>query len=284
MPRVIALSGVESTGKTTLALMLAGRLRSRGHLVEVLTEPGAGAPFPPTALDQGVEGWAYFVTNHISREIAISCRSNVEWLILDRTPLDFTVYYHARFPDSLVSMALEKLAACWVRRYESVYLLEPKDAVYKEDGHRAPAAQNTWRDKCKGEFLATLAQVVDREKLIRVSAASYRESAEFVYHDILARFFGEARPARAYDQVREWLRQRGWRVEEVRPQGSNSVHRFHAPTDHDDIDAIVIVDGDANYAIQVREDIELHRDHLENVIQASLDLLVTPKGLEAHEM
>jgi len=157
MARVIALSGVESVGKTTLAMMLAGRLRSRGHLAEVLSEPGAAAP-------------------------------------------------------------------------------------------------------------------------------SYRESAEFVYHDVLARFFGETRPARAYEQVQEWLRQRKWRIVEVRPQGSNSLSRFHTPTDHDDIDAIVVVAGDADYAIQVRADIELHRDRLENVVQASLDLLVTPEGLIAHEM
>jgi len=282
--KVIALSGVECTGKTTLALMLAGRLRSRGVLADVVCEPGSSAPFPGSFLDKGDAGWSYLVTNHVARQIAALARPNIEWLILDRTPLDFMIYYHARFPATRVSRALQEYAANWARQYDFVYLLEPKAAAYREDGHRAPADTNDWRETCKRSFFDVLVAELPEAAFSYLVQPTYRESAEWVYHDILARGFDESRPKRAYQQVRDWLAQQGWRVLEVRAQGSNSITRFHTPTDHDDIDMIVVVDGDAPYAVEVRADFLRHQSHLENIVQASLDVLITPAGLEAYEM
>jgi len=282
--KVIALSGVECMGKTTLALALTGRLRSRGILTEVVCEPGSAAPFPPEFLDAGVAGWAYLVTNHIAQQAAVSARSNVEWMILDRTPLDFMIYYHARFPRTDLSTELEGIAAEWSRQYDLVYLLDTAQAMYREDGHRAPSNSNTWRETCRTLFSDTLESVVHEDKLIFVGEETYRESAEWVYHDILSRCLAETRPKRAYQQVRQWLASRGHRVLEVRPQGSNSITRFHAPSDNDDIDMMVVVDGDADYAIEVRKDFLLHKEHLENIVQADLDVLITPHGMEAHEV
>lgn len=279
--KVIALSGVESTGKTTTATMLCGRLRTRGVLAELVYEPGASAPFDPSFLDKGIDGWVYQVTNRISLEVAKATRANVEYLILDRTPLDFIAYYLTRFPSSPMSNALHLIAAEWTRQYDQVYYLSPENTVYRDDGYRADHSINTWREPAaeRMELLVRHSQVP-----VQVVSGSYRERSEFIYHHVLFSQFGETRPLRAYQQVRQWMEERKWRVLEVRPQGSNSLTRFHPPSDNDDIDMMVVVDGDADYAIACRADFMAHKDHLENIVQADLDVLITPKGMQAHEV
>lgn len=285
--KVIALSGVESTGKTTLATMLVGRLRSRGILAEIVYEPGASLPFPPTFLDQGLDGWMYQVTRRISNEIAAATRANVAWLIVDRTPIDFVAYYKARFVpqhhEVMLARAMSALAASWVRQYDGVYFLRSQGVEYREDGYRAAPGINTWRETSEAPMLKALQDARPIQHPVEVSG-SFRERSEFVYHDILREHLNETRPARAYEQVSGWLRQRGWKLREVRAQGSNSLTRFHAPTDNDDIDMMVVVEGDANYAVEVRADFMQHKEQMENMVQADLDVLIVPAGLEAHEV
>lgn len=288
--KVIALSGVESTGKTTLAQLISARLRTRGVLAEYVGEAGARAPFPPERLDTGdPEPWLYLITTRLQAEMAARCRPNVDYLICDRPLTDFFEYYIARFGvkayDRLEyhGAALLEYARRLTTTYDALYWLPAEGTTYVQDGHRA--ANNDWRDRVDQQ----LARAAEKAQAfgcphVRTASGSYRQRGEFVYHDILHHFFGESRPKRAYMQVRAWLESKRFRIIEVRPQGSNSLHRFHSPTDHDDIDAMVIVDGDVAYAEEVRAAFLESKEHLENVVQASLDLLFTPKGLEAHEV
>jgi nicotinamide riboside kinase len=285
--KVIAISGGESTGKTTLATQLCGRLRTRGLLAELVYEPGASLPFAPTFLDKGIEGWLYQITKRISQEVAVATRPNVDVLIVDRTPIDFLAYYATRFlptaslEDQALYEALLALGTAWVRRYDLIYSLSVTGSTYRADGFRAHESFNTWRAPADQKMWSMLK--LRCPDAIRVDG-QYRSRAEYVYHHIISQMLNETRPLRAYQQVRAWLEQRGWKLLSVLPQGSNSINRFHAPSDNDDIDMMVVVDGDANYAIQVKEDFEAHRVQLENIVQADLDVLITPKGLEAYEM
>lgn len=278
--RTIALVGAESTGKTTLGLMLTGRLRTRGALAEFCSE-GKNLPFAPDILDTSADAWTYRIAHKIQAEELYRVQARAEFLICDRTALDFALYAHAK--GHSLQRGVKTLVVSLFDRYDTVFYLPLANTVYREDGFRAPAEQNTWREK----FDEILRARLDARKGHTVwvpPAFSYRERSEYVYHHILFNYFNDTRPLRAVQQVREWLHARGHRIQEVRLQGSNSLERFHPPSDRDDIDLMVVVQGDANYAIEVRKDFLEHQEQLENVVQASLDLLFTPLGLEAYEV
>jgi len=278
---MIGLIGAESVGKSTLALLLTGRLRTHGVRAELAAEAGSKRPFPPEYLDVYPAAHYHMVMSKMVAEAHAVLRPNVDFVICDRTPLDLATYYHTRFPKWPGREALLMMAKVWVEQFDQLYYIPTDGLVYSEDGHRAPTAENDYRERVDRE----LDCIVDslRVPVERVDEGDHRARSEYVYQHVLATFFGKSRPLRAYRQVKDWLSSRGWRVVEVRPQGSHSIMRFHPAGDHDDIDAMVVVDGDADYAIKVRADIELSRAHLENIVQADLDLLVTPHGMEAHE-
>lgn len=277
----IALVGAESVGKSTLALTLTGRLRTHGVLAALVSETGSSLPFPPAFHDTEWEPWAYHINGKIAAECAAVLRPNVEFVVSDRSPLDHFAYYKVRRPDGPMQRELGEVAHAWMSTYDAVYYLPAEGTVYNEDGFRASVSHNTWRtdvDAALGRIVAHLPNVHV------VNASTLRMRSEWVYHHVLSWHLGLTRPLRAYAQVAEWFKQQGVRVVEARPQGSNSLTRFHAASDRDDIDVMLVVDGDALYARQVREMWLAQREHVENVVQATLDILVTPKGMEAHEV
>jgi nicotinamide riboside kinase len=279
----IAIVGAESTGKSTLASLLTGRLRTHGVLAALVAESGSELPFHPSMLDSKHEAHAYMISAKMAAEARAMLRRNVSLLISDRSPLDHAAYYRVRFSETPTMRALCDAAALWAREYEAIYFLPIEGATYVEDGFRQAAAQNDYRDRVDAWLRKHVLDLPNGTNTVVEVKGSFRDRCEFVYQHVLSWYLHKSRPLRAYEQVRDWLRMRGFRIVEVRPQGSHSVMRFHPAGDHDDIDAIVVVDGDANYAIEVREDFMKHKDHLENVVQADLDLLFTPHGLEAHE-
>ncbi len=279
----VAIVGAESTGKSTLAMMLTGRLRTHGVRAALVAESGNALPFPPSMLDTYWPAWLYMVTHKMALEAQTALRPNVNFMVSDRSVIDHLAYGSVRHAYGNEMRELDKLGWAWLANYDAIYFLPTEGTEYVEDGFRLPAKDNDFREEVNAWFESRLEYIRRQVPETHRVEGSQRERAEWIYHHILHTFLGKSRPLRAYTQVREWLRQRGWRIVEVRPQGSNSITRFHPSSDHDDIDAIVVVDGDANYAIDVRADIEAHRVQLENIVQADLDLLVTPAGLEAHE-
>lgn len=281
MKKLIGLTGVESTGKSTLAHMLVGRLRTHGVLVDLVAEPGSMLPFSPELFDSRWEAWMYAITNKMATECRAMLRPNINWVISDRTPLDFLAYWEVKVPP--LDPDFVELIVEWVKfHYEVIYYLPAEGSVYREDGFRMLEKENKHRDLVDEQIQLLLWSIKD--KVIPVEGSTYRLRAEWVYHHILATQLGKTRPLRAYEQVRQWISERGHRVLEVRPQGSNSITRFHPSSDTDDIDCLIVVDGDANYAKQVREALMLDKEQMENMVQADLDLLVVPKGAEPHEV
>ncbi len=283
--KAIAIVGAESGGKSTLAMMLTGRLRTRGVLAAMSQESGSvQLPFHPSFFDESSFGYVYATTNKIASEIRVATKGNVDFIVCDRSPLDFVGYCKAKHgEDSPFYQNLKSLAVEWSQQYDHVYVIPSYPSNYVEDGFRASAKDNYWRDSA-GQAIQDLVFECVPDKATVVAAESFRHRAEYVYHHVLDTFFGESRPVRAYDQIRDWLRDQGFDIVEGTPQGSNSLVRFHAPTDHDDIDAICIVRGGVEYAQKVRASFVESQEHLENVVQANIDLLVTPEGMEAHEL
>ncbi len=282
--KLIGLIGAESTGKSTLAQMLVGRLKTHGVQAALSAEAGAARPFPAPLLDSYHAAHFYTVLHKLVNEAHHVLMANADYVVCDRTPIDLVAYYLAKFPQGPGRAQLLALCRYWMSQYDAVYFLPIEGTEYVADGFRAAAADNTWRTEVDAFLDQEMIQLHAYTSVVEKMEGSFRLRAEAVYHHVLHHFFGKSRPLRAYAQVRAWLADRGWRIVEVRPQGSNSITRFHPASDTDDIDAMVIVDGDANYAIAVKADIEVHREQMENIVQANLDLLVTHKGQEAHEV
>lgn len=275
----IGLIGAESTGKSTLAHMLVGRLRTHGVLAQMVAEPGSSLPFSPERFDTDPQAHIYQITRKMELEMLAGMRENVKVVISDRTPLDHAAYLVTRFHNIPAwACAVVKAAEVWAEQYDALYFLRTGGAEYVEDGFRAPAADNDFRAGVDHMLAAmSLASTVE-------VSGSFRHRSEYVYHHILERFYGASRFQRVQEQVVMWLRSRGWKVDSVRAQGSRSLQRFHPPTDNDDYDLVVVVDGDATYAADVRADWMAHQEHLGNIMQATVDALITPKGMEAYEV
>lgn len=285
--KLIALSGAESTGKTALAMQLAGRLRARGIHATYSAEPGAALPFPPSTFDTEPMAHVYAALATMTTHLAAAARPGTDVVICDRAPMDFLVYLKVKHPEFYAEFDLPRSLRAFAgdaqALYKAVYVLPTHGAGYAEDGRRAPVVENTWRAGVAREFAFTH---LTWPNVVRLPAdlGTQRERAEWVYHHLLADLTGETRPLRVYAQVREWFLQQSIRVVEVRPQGSQSLTRFHAPSDGDDFDVMLVVDGDVAYAELVRALFMEQKAHLENVVQGDLDVLVTPKGCEAHEV
>lgn len=225
------------------------------------------------------------IANKMAVEARTALRSNVDFVVSDRSPFDHAAYFSTRFSQPTVQMeTLCRAALEWTRNYDAIYFLPVEGSTYIEDGYRQEAVLNDYREGVDRYIRDQFAELRARVGIVEEAKGTFRERAEYVYHHVLLSFFSQSRPFRAYEQVKDWLRSRGWKVVQVRPQGSCSITRFHPASDSDDVDMIVEVDGEADYAIKVREDFLQHREQMENIVQANLDLLITPKGMTAYEV
>lgn len=280
--KIIALTGAESTGKSTLAHMLVGRLRTHGVRAALAAEPGSALPFDPKLFDTEPQAHTYAAMKSWTTLFEVACRPNTDVIIADRTPLDFVAYQavkHSEHFNTPVHLRLRAMAHEMLRSYDRIYFMPTEATPYDADGYRAALAENSWRAGVSDHLRSELNGIA-----LTPGGINLRERSEWVWQHVLAELLGKHKVRRVYQQVEQWFRERGWRVLAVRPQGSNSLVRFHPASDNDDFDVTLIVDGDANYAIEVRADFIAHKEQLENIIQGDLDILVTPKGMASHEV
>jgi hypothetical protein len=281
----LILMGAESTGKTTLAHMLVGRLRSRGVDAELVAEPGASLPFHPALFDANPTTHLYCAHRLAMAWAEAELRAPPQRvLVCDREPVDFLFYARVKHP----AWAMTPPARALLESFSMMDLLDattgigtmrfhlPIDgSVYVEDGRRATVAENTWRVPF-ARFIEERAEMT-RATMVPKGAPP-RERAAFVWAHVVDVYFGESRPSKALAAVRAWLTAYSYPVVSVSLQGSNSPQRFHVPTDHDDVDLLVVVRGDAALAAQLRDEwLAAHRAAAEESVQASLDVSFVPE-------
>lgn len=279
--KLIGLFGSESIGKTSTAYMLTGRLRTHGLLAEVVTDSSAAMPFPPDRFDTHPVAWMYVIMRKIERECEYALRSNVEILVSDRTPLDLLTYFRMKHPESDLVEAVDRLMKVWMSRYDLLYFFPAKGTEFRFDSFREPTDHS--RCVVDGIFhdrLSSLHRWFGTK--LRIAGGTYRERAEFVYHDILAELTGDTKPRRVVKQVRDILLQEASiAVEEVRMLGSRSVTRSHIASDTDDFDIIVSVPDNA---VEVNDRVQSMKPYLESVCEATLDIKVATKETMPHEV
>jgi len=283
--KLVGLFGSESIGKTSTGYMLTGRLRTHGLLAEYVTDSSAAMPFPPDRFDTHVSAWVYVLMKKIERECEVALRSNVEVIISDRTPLDLFAYFQMKHPEAhAASAAIAPLVDYWVSLYDHLYFFPAAGTTFRSEGFREPTDDS--RKIIDNTFLNQLPLLKDLlGDRLEVASGSYRERAEFVYHDLLHRLIGLSKPKRVIEQLKLYLSKLvPAPISEVRLLGSRSVTRAHIASDHDDFDLLIVVKGDEASARAADAELAIHKDYLERTCEASLDFKVVSESMVPHEV
>ena len=119
MKKIIAFSSTHGTGKSSLAYMLAAKMKLSGHNVIVLDELARRCPFPINQNpDERTQIW--LITKQIAEELELI--DKVDYLIVDRGIMDSLCY------DKVVSKSVDSAVMC-----DSLfsYLLQHIEKYYK---------------------------------------------------------------------------------------------------------------------------------------------------------
>ena len=133
----VAIMGVHSAGKTTLAYIMAAHFKMKQLNVKLIHESvRENCPFPINAdANQGTCLWNFHTQflNELEAEA-----QGYQLAICDRSVLDTFVYFHAVNPKNAVTRAAKNQAAEWLSTYNVLVCLEPSDDVeLQDDGIRA---------------------------------------------------------------------------------------------------------------------------------------------------
>ena len=119
MKKIIAFSSTHGTGKSSLAYMLAAKMKLAGHNVIVLDELARRCPFPINKdPDERTQIW--LITKQIAEELELI--DKVDYLIVDRGIMDSLCY------DKVVAKTVDSAIMC-----ESLfsYILQHIEKYYK---------------------------------------------------------------------------------------------------------------------------------------------------------
>lgn len=133
----IAIMGVHSAGKTTLAYILSAYFKMKDYNVKLIHESvRENCPFPINEnANQGTCLWNFHrqFLNELEAEA-----QGYQLAICDRSVMDTFVYFHAVNPQNHITKSAVEQAAQWLTTYDLLICLEPEEGVeLHEDGIRA---------------------------------------------------------------------------------------------------------------------------------------------------
>jgi nicotinamide riboside kinase len=128
----IAIVGVHSAGKTSLAYNLAAHFKMHGINVKLIHESvRENCPFPINAdANLGTCLWNFHTQflNELEAEA-----QGYELAICDRSVLDTFVYFHAVNPETAITRAAIRQASEWLPTYDLLVCLEPVSHIEPQD-------------------------------------------------------------------------------------------------------------------------------------------------------
>lgn len=120
----IGLIGSHSTGKTSLAHSLIGRLRELGYNAIMIEESVRLCPLPSGSENRNsLEAQAWIILNQITRELEAQ---NYKILVCDRTVIDNYAYFRwveKRLKDKLLSDMIINVVKSWSKTYDWIFKL-----------------------------------------------------------------------------------------------------------------------------------------------------------------
>lgn len=166
----IAIMGVHSAGKTSLAYILAAHFKMKNANVKLIHESvRENCPFPINSdANQGTCLWNFHTQflNELEAEA-----QGYELAICDRSVLDTFVYFHAVNPQNGITGAAMEQAAEWLMTYDCLICLEPAthSAIYNDGIRSTDKEYQALIVKGFREVLATHAEHV-KEKILFVTS------------------------------------------------------------------------------------------------------------------
>lgn len=172
----IAIMGVHSAGKTTLAYILSAYFKMKDYNVKLIHESvRENCPFPINEnANQGTCLWNFHrqFLNELEAE-----SQGYQLAICDRSVMDTFVYFHAVNPSNHITKSAVEQAAQWLTTYDLLICLEPEDGIaLHEDGIRATdrGYLNLVRDGFRKKLKKYANNVEDR-LLVRTSRDVFHE-------------------------------------------------------------------------------------------------------------
>lgn len=154
-----AFTGTNCSGKTTMAMAVAARLKRHAVLAELVSSQDRKVtwkddyfPFTPVA-HYGM------ITNLIHAEVQAMLKGDADVIITDRSVLDLYAIMCTDHPSHSMTIGLRQTVLAWMSTYTKVYYLAP--LPYQEDGKR-PA------DDFRMKTHATLRHLMERYDLPNV--------------------------------------------------------------------------------------------------------------------
>lgn len=130
-----AFTGTNCSGKTTMAMAIAARLKAHNHILAELvssqdrkiTWKDDYFPFTPVA-HYGM------ITNLIHAEVQAMLKGDADVIVTDRSVLDLYAIMCTDHPDHPMTRGLENTVLSWLSTYTKIFYLAP--LPYQEDGKR----------------------------------------------------------------------------------------------------------------------------------------------------
>ena len=92
-----AIIGTSSAGKTTLCYHILYELKKLGVYVDGVLQQDRRMVFPRDVLENAVEAQYWVISNMMAKENEMALRDGTDYLVSDRSVLDFYAYYEYQY-------------------------------------------------------------------------------------------------------------------------------------------------------------------------------------------
>ena len=133
----IAFTGTNSSGKTTMAMAVASRLKSDHHvLAELVSSQDRKITWKDEHFPVDIRAHFGMITNLITAEVQAELKGDADVVVTDRSVLDLYSIALVDHPNDDRIRALGETVKAWASTYTKIFYLPP--LAYQEDGKRPP--------------------------------------------------------------------------------------------------------------------------------------------------
>jgi len=134
----IGFVGNSCTGKTTSCFSLIKLLKLKKTLTSYCTDACRFVTFNPEKFDTDPKTRLHVLFKQMANELEQEVREDADYLITERTVIDWFIYYiwTCKASDNPISPEVESLVNEWIRTYEIIFFMDAKSMYYVDDGFR----------------------------------------------------------------------------------------------------------------------------------------------------
>ncbi len=131
----VAFTGTNSSGKTTMAMEVAARLKKDYDvLAELVSSQDRKISWKDEHFPTDPRGHFGMISNLVHAEVAAELKGDADIVVTDRSVLDLYAIATTDFPDHPMVRGMEGYIKSWLSSYDLIFYLAP--LKYQEDGKR----------------------------------------------------------------------------------------------------------------------------------------------------